>query len=111
MCYLCLYEEGLDFRINLFHYYYHYPFELLPVVNIHLLTSAIEDGQRLLFSPLCVCLFANSITEKLLDGFRRNLVGGIRYGPRIMSDFGLGPKSNMAAMAAILKKYLNFYMF
>ena len=41
--------------------------------------------------------------EKLLDGFRRNLVGGIRYGPRIMQlDFGLGPKAKMAAIAAIL---------
>ena len=30
------------------------------------------------------------------------LGGGIRYGPRIMPlDFGLGPKSNRAAMAAI----------
>ena len=29
------------------------------------------------FTPVClfVCLFVNSITEKLLDGFRRNLVG------------------------------------
>ena len=38
------------------------------------------------------------------------LGGGIGYGPRIMLlDFGLGPKSNMAAMAAILKKYLKFF--
>ena len=59
------------------------------------------------FTP--VCLFVNSITEKLLDGFRRNLVGRVRSGPRIMPlDFGLGQKSNTAAMAAILKKYLNF---
>ena len=38
------------------------------------------------------------------------LGGGIRYGPRSMPlDFGLGPKSNMAAMVAILKKYLIFF--
>ena len=37
---------------------------------------------------------------------------GVRYGPRIMPlNFGLGPKSNMAAMGAILKKYLNFFFF
>ena len=28
------------------------------------------------FRRLFVCLFVNSIPEKLLDGFRRNLVGG-----------------------------------
>ena len=49
--------------------------DILDVVI--LLTSAIEDGRRLLVSPLSVCLFVNSITEKLLDGFRRNLVGGL----------------------------------
>ena len=27
------------------------------------------------FTPVCLCV--NSITEKLLDGFRRNLVGGL----------------------------------
>ena len=64
-----------------------------------------------LFVCLFVCLFVTSIPENLLDGFRRNLVGGgVSYGPRIMPlNFGLGPKSNMAAMAAILKKYLNFF--
>ena len=29
------------------------------------------------FLRLFVCLFVNSIPEKLLDGFRRNLVGGL----------------------------------
>ena len=29
------------------------------------------------FRRLFVCLFVNSIPEKLLDGFRRNLVGGL----------------------------------
>jgi len=29
------------------------------------------------FVCLFVCLFVNSITEKLLDGFRRNLVRGL----------------------------------
>ena len=68
------------------------------------------DGGYCFHPFLFVCLFVNSITEKLLHGFRRNLVGGVRSGPSIMPlDFGLGPKSNMAAMAAILKKYFNFF--
>ena len=77
-----------------------------------LLTSAIED-RRLLFSPLSVCLFVcEQYSGKSPRRISTKLGGGVRYGPRIMPlDFGLGPKSNMAAMAAILKKYLNFFAF
>ena len=59
-----------------------------------------------------VCLFVcEQYYGKTPGRISTKLGGGIRYGPRIMPldlDFGLGPKSNMAAMAAILKKYLNF---
>ena len=74
----------------------------------------IEDGRRLLFSPLSVCLFVCLFVCEQYYGktprrISTNLSGEIRYGPRIMPlDFGRGPKSIMAAMAAILKKYLNF---
>ena len=64
-----------------------------------------------LYSPhLHVCLFVcEQYYGKTPRRISTKLGGGIRYGPRIMPlDFGLVPKSNMAAMAAILKKYLNF---
>ena len=75
--------------------------------NIRFLTSAIKD-RRLLFSPLSVaCEQYSGKTPRRISTKLGG--GGVRYGPRIMPlDFGLGPKSNMAAMAAILKKYLNF---
>ena len=67
------------------------------------------------FTPVClfVCLFVcEQYYGKTPRRISTKLGGGVRYGPRIMPlDFGLGPKSNMAAMAAILKKYLNFFFF
>ena len=57
-----------------------------------------------------VCLFVCEQYYGKTQRISTKLGGWIRYGPRIMlPDFGLGPKSNMAAMAAILKKYLNFF--
>ena len=58
-----------------------------------------------------VCLFVcEQYYGKTPRRISTKLGGRIRYGPRIMPlDFGLGPKSNMAAMATILKKYLNFF--
>ena len=68
------------------------------------------DGGYCFHPFLFVCLFVNSITEKTRR-ISTKLGGGVRSGPRIMPlDFGLGPKSNMAAMAAILKKYLIFFL-
>ena len=70
------------------------------------------------FVCLCVCLFVcEQYYGKTPRRISTKLGGGVRYGPRIMPlNFGLGPKSNMAAMAAILKKnfnfvFLHFYMF
>ena len=68
------------------------------------------DGGYCFHPFLFVCVF---VCEQYYGKTRRistKLGGGIMYGPRIMPlDFGPGPKSNMAAMAAILKKYLNFF--
>ena len=60
-----------------------------------------------------VCLFVcEQYYGKTPRRISTKLGGGVRYGPMIMPlNFGLGPKSNMAAMAAILKKYLNFFFF
>ena len=68
------------------------------------------DGGYYFHPFLFVCLFVcEQYYGKTPQRISTKLGGGIRYGPRIMPlDFGHGPKSNMAAMAAILKKYLNF---
>ena len=64
-----------------------------------------------LFVCVFVCLFVcEQYYGKTPRRISTKLGGAVRYGPRIMPlDFGLGPKSNMAAMAAILKKNSNFF--
>ena len=63
------------------------------------------DGGYCFYPYLFVCEQYYGKTQRIST----KLGGGIRYGPRIMPlDFGLGPKSNMAAMAAILKKIFEF---
>ena len=60
-----------------------------------------------------VCLFVcEQYYGKTPRRISTKLGGEVKYGPRIMPlDLALGPKSNMAAIAAILKKYLNFFVF
>ena len=76
------------------------------------------DGGYCFHPFLFVCLFVcEQYYGKTPRRISTKLGGGVRYGQRIMPlDFGLGPKSNMAAMAAILKNifefvFLHFYMF
>ena len=58
-------------------------FVLLPVPELWLhnpfwsAKRVVGSGHCRLPACLLVCLFVNSITEKLLDGFRRNLVWGL----------------------------------
>ena len=62
-----------------------------PSGHVTFLTSAIEDGRRLLFSPLSVCLW--TVLRKNSSTDFDETWWGIRYSPRIMPlDFGLGPK-------------------
>ena len=53
------------------------PPPLAMEATMEAMEAAMEAAATERFRHLFVCLFVNSIPEKLLDGFRRNLVGGL----------------------------------
>ena len=71
------------------------------------------DGGYCFHPFLFVCLFVcEQSSGKTPRRISTKLGGGVRYGPGIMPlNFGLGPQSNLAAMAAILKKIFEIYFF
>ena len=74
-----------------------------PFINLrHRRWMEVTVFTPFLFVYLFVCEQYSGKTPRRIS---TKLGGGVRFGPRIMPlNFGLGPKSNMADMAAILKK-------